>query len=235
MLRRQDLLHPHTTHHNTAPLTPCHSDTHTLMRGAGHTAHRPAHTTLRPARVVSSSGRAGSLTNKLHRAVAAGRSKHSHNQQLKQPVTCKAATPLAAGTELQLAEPHNVFLARLAWEGVLLPVLASWLFVTALSTVASRARRVGCPAMRKDKRWAVNSKALLRPGNTLVRPVCVEQLKLQSVAADQTVCVRVCLHRLAQWCDENPDEPLSIELLGLLPAALESPTRVAVALFATTR
>jgi len=27
-----------------------------------------------------------------------------------------------------------------------------------------------------------------------------------------------------QWCDENPDEPLSMELLGLLPAALESPT-----------
>lgn len=45
----------------------------------------------------------------------------------------------------------------------------------------------------------------------------------------------MCLRRLVQWCDENPDEPLSIELLGLLPAALESPTRVAVALFATTR
>lgn len=38
-----------------------------------------------------------------------------------------------------------------------------------------------------------------------------------------------------QWCDDNPDEPLSLELLGLLPAALESPTRVAVALFVTTR
>lgn len=38
-----------------------------------------------------------------------------------------------------------------------------------------------------------------------------------------------------QWCDDNPDEPLSMELLGLLPAALENPTRVAVALFATTR
>jgi hypothetical protein len=38
-----------------------------------------------------------------------------------------------------------------------------------------------------------------------------------------------------QWCDDNPDEPLSMELLGLLPAALESPTRLAVALFVTTR
>jgi hypothetical protein len=38
-----------------------------------------------------------------------------------------------------------------------------------------------------------------------------------------------------QWCDDNPDEPLSIELLGLLPAALENPTRVAVVLFVMTR
>lgn len=131
------------------PITPQHSTTHTLtkltytrclMRGAGYTARRPAHTTLGPARVVSSARGVACLTTKLHRAVAAGRSsKRLHNQQLNLPVTCKAAIPLASGTE-----PHTVFLARLAWEGVLLPVLASWLFVTALSTVASRARRVGC-------------------------------------------------------------------------------------------
>lgn len=42
-------------------------------------------------------------------------------------------------------------------------------------------------------------------------------------------------HPTRQWCDDNPDEPLSMELLGLLPAALESPTRLAVALFVATR
>ena len=43
------------------------------------------------------------------------------------------------------------------------------------------------------------------------------------------------MHTRMQWVDEHPDEPLSIEALGLLPAALESPSRVAITILAITR
>jgi hypothetical protein len=39
---------------------------------------------------------------------------------------------------------------------------------------------------------------------------------------------------LPQWCDAHPDEPLS-EVISLLPAALENPTRFAVTSLVATR
>lgn len=74
-------------------------------------------------------------------------------QAAASPVACRprgataaAATATASTSNALLhavqLEPQVAFLTQLLWQGVLLPVLASWLFVTALSAVASRAHQV---------------------------------------------------------------------------------------------
>lgn len=47
--------------------------------------------------------------------------------------------------------------------------------------------------------------------------------------------VSCCRYECVQWCDDHPDEPLSLEMIGLLPAALEGPSRVAVSFLVLTR
>lgn len=56
--------------------------------------------------------------------------------------TSSSNHPLSLQGLLQL-EPQMGFLAQTLCHGVLLPVLAGWLFVAVLSAVASRARQVG--------------------------------------------------------------------------------------------
>ncbi|KAF8062759.1 D-threonine aldolase [Scenedesmus sp. PABB004] len=41
--------------------------------------------------------------------------------------------------------------------------------------------------------------------------------------------------RARRWLEANPDQPLSVEVLGLLPVALEAPACVAISLFVSTR
>lgn len=39
-----------------------------------------------------------------------------------------------------------------------------------------------------------------------------------------TSVMRFLAHQAKKWCNENPDQPLSTEVISMLPSALEGPT-----------
>eukprot|EP00878_Enallax_costatus_P018045 GHUV01018974.1.p1 GENE.GHUV01018974.1~~GHUV01018974.1.p1 ORF type:complete len:531 (+),score=75.48 GHUV01018974.1:260-1852(+) len=61
----------------------------------------------------------------------------------------------------------------------------------------------------------------------ILLPIFVGWLVLQLVSG--------LADRARQWCDSHPDEPLSLEMIGLLPAAVEGPSRLAVSFLVITR
>jgi hypothetical protein len=106
-----------------------------------------------------------------------------------------AAAVTATNSNLLLGavqlEPQVAFLAQLLWQGVLLPVLASWLFVTALSAVASRARQV-CV---KDGLAACSPacQRLLRPtasGLTVLGVACARSINIRAWPASTVITPR---------------------------------------------
>jgi hypothetical protein len=142
------------------------------------------------------------------------RNQHQPGTALSSPCLQQRVGRATTTTARSALSPPQAFAADVALHGVLLPVVAGWLLVTSLRTIAGRARQVREVSF------------LAGVCHDEVLPSCHHQTCL------------VCCHdspSVSQWCEANPDEPLSMELLGLLPAALEQPTRLAVLLFVTTR
>lgn len=89
-------------------------------------------------------------SNRTHCAIGTANS-HISSRTASRAVCCRAKAASATATVAAAAaaasaspelEPQVAFLAQLVSQGVLLPILAGWTFVTALSAVARRARQV---------------------------------------------------------------------------------------------
>lgn len=103
---------------------------------------RPVSRTLWPSQQAHTGNCLRSSTNSTHRHQAQQRRQCRAQMVTKAGVVAASSQTLALQTLSQL-EPQLAFVAHTLCRGVLLPILGGWLFATALSAMASRARQVG--------------------------------------------------------------------------------------------